>query len=75
MMTKIDLSLFGKKFRGSILGVLTGDCLGSPYENEELSSGSKLVLQNFFDKLEGPIFKGIFKINYFHSRFLHYILI
>ncbi|XP_001607700.1 ADP-ribose glycohydrolase ARH3-like isoform X1 [Nasonia vitripennis] len=57
-MTKIDLSLFRRKFRGSILGVLTGDCLGSPYENEKLSSGSKLVLQKSFDKLEGPPFKA-----------------
>lgn len=63
-MTKIDLSLFRRKFRGSILGVLTGDCLGSPYENEKLSSGSKLVLQKSFDKLEGPPFKGIFEISY-----------
>ncbi|XP_058806431.1 ADP-ribosylhydrolase ARH3-like [Phymastichus coffea] len=57
-MTKIDLSLFRKKFRGSMLGVLTGDCLGSPYENEKLSSGTKLVLQNSFDKLEGPVYKA-----------------
>lgn len=58
MTKKIDLSLFGRKFRGSMLGVLTGDCLGSPYENEKLSSGTRIVLQNSFDKLEGPIFKG-----------------
>ena len=58
-MTKIDLSLFRRKFRGSILGALTGDCLGSPYENEKISSGTKLVIQKSFDKLEGPVYKGI----------------
>lgn len=58
-MAKMDLSLLRSKFRGSILGGLIGDCLGSPYENEELlSNGMKIVLQQSFDKLEGPMFKG-----------------
>ncbi|KAL7290293.1 hypothetical protein TKK_0015993 [Trichogramma kaykai] len=57
-MTKIDLSLFAKKFRGSFLGVLTGDCLGSPYENEKLTSGMRLVLQKSFDTMEGPVYKA-----------------
>lgn len=55
----MDLNLVKSKFRGTILGVLTGDCLGSPYEAEDLlSAGDKLVLQQSYDKLEGPIFKG-----------------
>lgn len=54
----MDLSLLRSKFRGSFLGGLIGDCLGSPYENEELSSGMKMVLQQSFDKLEGPMFKA-----------------
>ena len=57
-MAKMDLSLLRSKFRGSILGGLIGDCLGSPYENEELSNGMKIVLQQSFDKLEGPMFKA-----------------
>ncbi|KAK0090315.1 hypothetical protein PV325_001546 [Microctonus aethiopoides] len=55
----MDLSLLSKKFRGSMLGALTGDCLGSPYENDEpLSTASKVILQKSFDKLEGPSFKA-----------------
>lgn len=55
----MELQLLKSKFRGSMLGVLMGDCLGSPYENEELlSSGMRNVLQKSFDKLEGSIFKG-----------------
>ncbi|XP_043284797.1 ADP-ribose glycohydrolase ARH3-like [Venturia canescens] len=58
-MAKIELSLLRTKFRGSLLGVLTGDCLGSPYENNNLlTSGEKVVLQKFLDKLEGPVFKA-----------------
>nr|XP_050845157.1 ADP-ribosylhydrolase ARH3-like isoform X2 [Vespula vulgaris] len=55
----MELQLLKSKFRGSMLGVLMGDCLGSPYENEELlSSGMRNVLQKSFDKLEGSIFKA-----------------
>ncbi|XP_034944045.1 ADP-ribose glycohydrolase ARH3-like [Chelonus insularis] len=58
-MQKMDLSLLRQKFRGSILGALIGDCLGSPYENEDmLTTGEKIVLQKAFDKLEGPEFKA-----------------
>ncbi|XP_053985838.1 ADP-ribosylhydrolase ARH3-like isoform X1 [Hylaeus volcanicus] len=58
-MAKMDLSLLRSKFRGSMLGVLMGDCLGSPYENEELlTKGMKIVLQRSLDKLEGPMFKA-----------------
>lgn len=56
----MDLSLLKSKFRGSMFGALIGDCIGSPYDNEgQLTHGTKLVLQKSFDKLEGPIFKGI----------------
>ncbi|XP_078035897.1 ADP-ribosylhydrolase ARH3 isoform X2 [Augochlora pura] len=54
----MELSLLRSKFRGSMLGALIGDCLGNPYENEELlTTGMKLVLQRSLDKLEGPPFK------------------
>lgn len=60
-MAKTDLTLLRRKFRGSMLGVLTGDCLGSPYENDDtLSSGEKIVLQQSIDKLEGPSYKGLY---------------
>ncbi|CAL7938948.1 unnamed protein product [Xylocopa violacea] len=58
-MAKMDLSLLRSKFRGTMLGALVGDCTGSPYDNgDKLSSGTKLVLQKSFDKLEGPPFKA-----------------
>ena len=55
----MDLNLLKSKFRGSMLGVLMGDCLGRPYEGEKFTKGMRLVLQNSLDKLEGPIYKGI----------------
>ncbi|KAG7202304.1 hypothetical protein KM043_018636 [Ampulex compressa] len=58
-MALMDLSLLRSKFRGTLLGVLVGDCTGSPYENEEeFSSGMITVLQKSFDKLEGPVYKA-----------------
>ena len=58
-MAKMDMSLLRRKFRGSMLGVLTGDCLGSPYEDQKiLSNGERVVLQKSLDKLEGESFKG-----------------
>lgn len=62
-MTKIDFTLLRKKFRGSMLGVLSGDCLGSTWENEKTSSGMRLVLQNSLDKMEGPMYKGTFNLS------------
>lgn len=48
-----------EKIRGSLLGVLIGDCYGLPFEQEIiLDSGVRLVLRQYFDKLEGPLFKG-----------------
>ncbi|XP_066590261.1 ADP-ribosylhydrolase ARH3-like [Prorops nasuta] len=58
-MKKMDLPLIRSKFRGTMLGVLAGDCLGSPYEGDSpLSTGEKLVLQKSLDKLEGPSYKA-----------------
>lgn len=52
----LDNSLLTSKVRGCLVGALLGDCLGSPYEGE--SNVSKVVLQNYFDKLSGPYFKS-----------------
>lgn len=41
------------KFRGTLYGVLVGDCFGNLFqENSILTKGSRLVLRNFFDRLE-----------------------
>lgn len=41
------------KFRGTLYGVLVGDCLGNLFqESSILSKGSRLVLRNFLDSLE-----------------------
>lgn len=41
------------KFRGTLHGVLVGDCFGNLFqENSILSKGSRLVLRNFLDNLE-----------------------
>lgn len=47
------------KFRGALVGVLLGDCLGSPYEGDE--TVSKIMLQKYFDKMEDPRFKSPIK--------------
>ncbi|KAL6267129.1 hypothetical protein P5V15_000208 [Pogonomyrmex californicus] len=48
----MDTALLKNKFRGTMLGVLIGDCLGSPYEGlEKLSRLKKTVLQRKHDKL------------------------
>lgn len=42
-----------EKFRGTLYGVLVGDCFGALFqENSILSKGSRLVLRNFLDSLE-----------------------
>ncbi|XP_012255881.2 ADP-ribosylhydrolase ARH3 [Athalia rosae] len=59
MLGKMDSLLLKSKFRGTMLGALMGDCLGSAYEGEGLfTPGMKLVIQRSFDKLEGPYFKA-----------------
>ncbi|XP_026470663.1 poly(ADP-ribose) glycohydrolase ARH3-like [Ctenocephalides felis] len=54
----LDSKLLASKFKGCLLGALLGDCLGAPYEGEVLGAGAKIVLQKYFDKLEGPYFKS-----------------
>lgn len=58
-MAKIDNTLLKSKFRGCLLGALLGDCLGSPFEGDQFTAGTKGVLQKNIDKLEGPSFKGL----------------
>lgn len=58
MSTIMESNLMRSKFRGSLLGVVIGDCLGSSYEGEY--NISRVVLQRYFDKLTGPYFKGKF---------------
>uniref|UniRef100_A0A8D8IZT5 ADP-ribosylhydrolase ARH3 n=4 Tax=Culex pipiens TaxID=7175 RepID=A0A8D8IZT5_CULPI len=58
MMEKI---LLRSKFRGSLLGALVGDCCGAPFEGQLMDSGTKIVLRNNLNKLEGPFFKAPFK--------------
>lgn len=42
-----------EKFRGTLYGVLVGDCFGALFqESSILSKGSRLVLRNFLDNLE-----------------------
>lgn len=42
-----------EKFRGTLYGVLVGDCFGALFQEQSiLSKGSRLVLKNFLDNLE-----------------------
>lgn len=47
------------KFRGSIQGVLVGDCFGATYEGELLTKSDKSVLRKLLDKLEEKYVRGI----------------
>lgn len=49
----MNTEMLKSKFRGCLLGSLLGDCLGAPYEGDALSAGAKIVIQNYFDKLDG----------------------
>ncbi|XP_046384990.1 ADP-ribose glycohydrolase ARH3-like [Ischnura elegans] len=55
-MALVDGLLMASKFRGCMLGVLVGDCLGFPYEDDV--KPSYVVLQNFFDTLESSTVKA-----------------
>lgn len=57
-MAKIDNLLLKSKFRGCLLGALIGDCLGAPFEGDTITMGGKIVLQKYWDKLDGPYFNG-----------------
>lgn len=47
------------KFRGSIQGVLVGDCFGATYEGELLSRSDKSVLRKLLNKLEEKYVRGL----------------
>lgn len=47
------------KFRGSIQGVLVGDCFGATYEGEILTKGDKSVLRKSLDRLEAKSVKSL----------------
>ncbi|RZF41028.1 hypothetical protein LSTR_LSTR002660 [Laodelphax striatellus] len=53
-----ETAILANKFRGCLVSAVLGDCLGAPYEGEESEEISKVVLQKYFDKLEGPYFKS-----------------
>ncbi|XP_015127905.1 ADP-ribose glycohydrolase ARH3 isoform X2 [Diachasma alloeum] len=59
LLNKMDLSVLRQKFRGSVLGALSGDCLGAAYQGEPpMTPGNTVILQKRFDTLEGPEFKA-----------------
>ncbi|XP_063978442.1 ADP-ribosylhydrolase ARH3-like isoform X2 [Diachasmimorpha longicaudata] len=59
LLNKMDLAILRQKFRGSILGALSGDCLGSAYEGDPpMTPGNTVILQKRFDTLEGVDFKA-----------------
>lgn len=47
------------KFRGCLLGSLMGDCLGAPYEGQQITNGDKIIIKRYFDKMEDPSFRGL----------------
>lgn len=55
---KMDKTDLQSKFKGCLMGALLGDCLGAPFEGDPLTGGAVKVVQNYFDKLEEPNFKG-----------------
>jgi len=55
----MDPELLKNKFRGTILGVLVGDCLGSPYEGlKTISAKKKSNLQQRLNQLWNVKFRG-----------------
>lgn len=54
----METAMLKSKFRASLLGSLLGDCLGAPYEGDEISSGDRIIIQRYFDKLEHEKFIG-----------------
>lgn len=54
----METSVLKSKFKGSLLGSLLGDCLGAPYEGDEITSGDRIIIQRYFDKLEQEKFVG-----------------
>ncbi|KAG5896276.1 hypothetical protein JTB14_033573 [Gonioctena quinquepunctata] len=60
-MATLESPILKSKFRGCLLGSLVGDCSGAPYEGDTITSGDKIIIQRYFDKLEEPEFKAPFK--------------
>ncbi|CAH1994390.1 unnamed protein product [Acanthoscelides obtectus] len=60
-LAAMESVLLKSKFRGSLLGAVIGDCTGAPFEGDTITSGDKIVIQRYFDKLEDPEFKAPFK--------------
>lgn len=58
-MATLENSLIKSKFRGCLLGSLIGDCVGAPFEGDIVTSGDKIVIQRYFEKLQDPSFKGV----------------
>lgn len=56
-MTSSICGQLASKFRGSLIGGLIGDCLGSPFEGE--FPISKSVLQNFISAQLDEAHKGL----------------
>ncbi|CAH0559462.1 unnamed protein product [Brassicogethes aeneus] len=54
MMDQITMR---SKFRGAMLGSLMGDCLGAPYEFCDITPGTKMQIQKYFDDLGDPNLK------------------
>jgi ADP-ribosylglycohydrolase len=58
----MDTILLKDRFRGVMLGVLVGDCLGSPFEGKVylkgLSTLKRRSLQKRYTKLEEQKFRG-----------------
>ncbi|VEN63753.1 unnamed protein product [Callosobruchus maculatus] len=57
----MESALLKSKFRGCLLGSVIGDCTGAPYEGDTITSGDKIVIQRYFDKLEDAEFKAPYK--------------
>lgn len=60
-MATLENSLIKSKFRGCLLGSLIGDCVGAPFEGDIVTSGDKIVIQRYFEKLQDPSFKAPYK--------------
>lgn len=60
-MAHFDNTIIRSKFRGCLFGALIGDCLGAPYEGEFVTNGEKIIIQRYFEKLEGPKFIGPYR--------------
>uniref|UniRef100_A0A336MAJ7 ADP-ribosylhydrolase ARH3 n=1 Tax=Culicoides sonorensis TaxID=179676 RepID=A0A336MAJ7_CULSO len=58
-MQRIESKLLQSKFRGTLLGVLAGDCCGLPFEFD--GNLQPVVIRTNLNRLEGPHFKAPLK--------------